>query len=151
MTLPDELRHAADAARLDHQPVGIYVDLCNRAADRIQELERESLVIHLNKQIPWSGETFGTGYRLMAVIKHIRKELDELETEPFDVFEWIDVILLGLDGAWRSGRSAEEIMSALSEKLAINMERKWPEIGNGDEVMEHVKIGVEDAKRAEVK
>jgi len=43
------------------------------------------------------------GTRTKGVIDHLRKELDEVEKEPTDLLEWIDLVLLALDGAWRHG------------------------------------------------
>lgn len=93
----------------------------------------------LARQIPWSTKTFGTGKRTLGITRHIEKEIQEIRDKPDDLMEWVDVILLGLDGAWRSGASAEEIASGLETKQAYNIKRKWPKVTNEDEAVEHVR------------
>jgi hypothetical protein len=85
------------------------------------------LVEHLHRQRDFSLRTFGPGPRLEGVIAHIRKELAEIEAKPTDVTEWIDVVLLALDGAWRAGFGPEEIAIALQGKQAKNEARTWPD------------------------
>lgn len=84
----------------------------------------------------WSIETFGPGARTRGVIDHIRKELAEVEKaaaagEP-TLPEWVDVIILALDGAWRSGATPQEISAAIAAKQARNEERKWPDWRSAD-------------------
>ena len=85
------------------------------------------LLKHLHRQRAFSEKTFGPGERSTAIIDHIRKELREIEAAPFDLEEWIDVVLLAFDGAWRSGHSPEEIALALAAKQAKNEARRWPD------------------------
>ncbi len=82
---------------------------------------------HLERQRDWSTKTFGPGDRAKGVVDHIRKELLEIERDPRDLTEWIDVVILALDGAWRSGASPEGIIKALVAKQAKNEARKWPD------------------------
>lgn len=82
---------------------------------------------HLARQRAWSERTFGPGDRTQGTINHIRKELREIEAEPGDLTEWIDVVLLALDGAWRSGANTDEIIEALAAKQAKNESRTWPD------------------------
>lgn len=67
-----------------------------------ETVDRFDLVKHLRRQRAFSLHTFGPGHRTQGVLNHIRKELTELEAEPLELSEWIDVVLLALDGAWRS-------------------------------------------------
>jgi SOS-response transcriptional repressor LexA len=85
------------------------------------------LVDHLRRQQEFSRRTFGPGRNTAALLDHIRKELVEIEAAPTDLIEWIDVVLLALDGAWRAGWSPEEIAAALEAKQALNETRKWPD------------------------
>ncbi len=85
------------------------------------------LITHLERQRAFSERTFGPGPRTQGVIDHIKKELKEIEAEPFDLTEWIDVVLLALDGAWRAGHSPVRIAQALSEKQFKNETRTWPD------------------------
>lgn len=95
---------------------------------------------HLTRQAEWSERTFGPGARTEGVIDHIRKELREIEVAPGDLSEWIAVVLLALDGAWRSGASPDEIVSALAAKQARNENREWPDWRQADtsRAIEHV-------------
>ena len=86
-----------------------------------------NFVAHLERQIEFSRRTFGPGPRTEGVLDHIRKELREIEASPRDLDEWIDVVLLACDGAWRAGYSAEQIAWALEAKLAKNEARRWPD------------------------
>jgi hypothetical protein len=90
------------------------------------------LVEHLYRQREFSERTFGPGMRTKGVSDHIRKELEEVAKSPNDLKEWVDVILLGLDGAWRSGHTPEQICAALLEKQTMNEKRTWPDWRNAD-------------------
>lgn len=97
------------------------------------------LVEHLKRQMAFSAKTFGPGVRTKGVIDHIRKELGEIEENPRDVEEWIDVVLLACDGAWRTGASAEHIVASLALKLHKNESRDWPDwrTANLDQAIQH--------------
>lgn len=99
------------------------------------------LVLHLKLQREFSKKTFGPGPRTKGVTDHIRKELIEIEAEPYDLEEWIDVVLLALDGAWRAGYKPEQIAYMLADKLNRNMERQWPDwrTADPDKAIEHVR------------
>jgi hypothetical protein len=90
------------------------------------------LFAHLDRQRNWSSETFGPGSRAAGVVDHIRKELVEIEADPGDLKEWIDVVILALDGAWRSGASPKDIVSALVAKQTKNEGRNWPDWRTAD-------------------
>jgi hypothetical protein len=94
---------------------------------------------HLYRQRSWSRSTFGPGARTAGVVDHIRKELCEIEANPYDITEWIDVVILGLDGAWRAGAAPEQIVAALEAKQAKNEARKWPDWRTAapDKAIEH--------------
>lgn len=82
---------------------------------------------HLARQREWSTQTFGPGRRTLGVLDHIRKELSEIEADPLDVGEWVDVIILAFDGAWRAGWEPAEIIAAIKAKQARNEARTWPD------------------------
>lgn len=82
---------------------------------------------HLDRQREWSERTFGPGARVGGIVKHIRKELDEITANPTDVEEWIDVVILALDGAWRAGGEPQQIIDTLIAKQAKNEARTWPD------------------------
>lgn len=85
------------------------------------------LVAHLHRQRAFSERTFGPGPRLAGVLDHLRKELREVEANPGDISEWIDLVLLAFDGAWRQGFTPEQIAEALTAKQTKNEARTWPD------------------------
>lgn len=97
----------------------------------IQDLKFD-LVAHLYRQREFSERTFGPGARTAGVLDHIRKELNEIEADPADVTEWIDVVLLALDGAWRAGFTPVQIAQAIAAKQAKNEARTWPDWRTAD-------------------
>jgi hypothetical protein len=103
--------------------------------------KRFDFLEHLKRQRRWSFKTFGPGNRTKGVIDHIRKELSEIEAKPDDIDEWIDVVILALDGAWRSGHTPNMIIAALVAKQSKNESRTWPDWRTQplDQAIEHVK------------
>ena len=96
---------------------------------------------HLARQREFSERTFGPGSRTNGVIDHITKELEEIRADPTDLKEWVDVIILAFDGAWRAGWEPQEIIDAIIEKQSLNEQRNWPdwkEVGQ-DKAIEHVR------------
>ncbi len=85
------------------------------------------LVAHLRRQADFSARTFGPGARVDGVTDHIAKELQEVRESGGALAEWVDVIILGLDGAWRSGATPEQIVAAIEAKQTKNEGRKWPD------------------------
>jgi hypothetical protein len=94
---------------------------------------------HIAHQREWSTETFGPDYH--GVIDHIRKELAEVEESDGDLSEWVDVIILAFDGAWRSGAAPQEIIDAIKAKQVRNEARTWPDwrTRSADFAIEHVR------------
>lgn len=105
------------------------------------------LIEHLREQAAWSAETFGPGDRLHGVTDHMTKEIEEVrEAAPEDrLAEWVDLIILACDGAWRSGASPEDIAAAIRAKFAKNRARQWPDWRTADptKAIEHV-AGIHD-------
>lgn len=100
-----------------------------------------NLVSHLRRQRAWSEKTFGPGPRAHGILDHIRKELTEIEANPNDLSEWIDVVILAFDGAWRQGYEPQEIVNALGAKQAKNESRQWPDWRSAEpgKAIEHVR------------
>lgn len=96
-------------------------------------------VAHLEQQRNWSRATFGPSRRTKGVTDHIRKELIEIEAAPDDLGEWVDVIILAFDGAWRCGAEPEEIIAAVKAKQMRNEGRTWPDwrTASEDHAIEH--------------
>jgi len=90
-------------------------------------MESYDLISHIKRQRAFSRATFGPGLRTKGVIDHIKKELKEIEQEPESLEEWVDVILLALDGAWRLGATPEAIVEVLEAKQTKNEFRQWPD------------------------
>ena len=93
----------------------------------------------LNRQIPWSTKTFGSGKRMGGITKHIEKEVAEVRAKPDDLTEWIDIIILAIDGYWRHGGKPETITRDLEAKQAKNFGREYPRPISEDEPSEHVR------------
>lgn len=87
----------------------------------------ETIEAYFARQIEWSRETFGPSLRTGGVVDHIRKELREIEVEPHDLSEWVDVIIVAMDGYWRHGGTVESLMPSLLAKQTKNMARAWPD------------------------
>lgn len=112
-------------------------------------MQSYDLVAHLLRQRAFSRATFGPGMRTKGVIDHIRKELIEIEGKPDDLTEWVDVILLALDGAWRCAEfrgnavSLDVVVGAIEAKQSKNERRDWPDwrTADPDKAIEHVPAG----------
>jgi Protein of unknown function (DUF550) len=116
---------------------------------------------HLKRQIAFSRATFGPGERTAGVIDHIRKELVEVEELIFacDDYgqekdgldrgaEWVDVVILALDGLTRSllewqldnsfegdldiEKTAKLACEMILEKQNRNELRTWPDWRKAD-------------------
>lgn len=99
------------------------------------------LVEHLKRQQDFSLRTFGPGLRTDGLIDHIKKELKEIAANKYDVIEWVDVVLLALDGAWRAGHDPLDICRAIEAKLQLNETRNWPDWRTAEpgKAIEHIK------------
>lgn len=115
---------------------------------RILDLRKRSLDLYLVRQKGWSETTFGAGPRTEGICKHITKELDEIRQKPGDLVEWIDVMILALDGYWRAGGDPFDVVDLLEKKQAENFARQWPARGTvpEGEPVEHVRRLVPDPK-----
>jgi hypothetical protein len=88
----------------------------------------KTFVDHLRNQHEFSQKAFGPGERTEGVLKHIESEIEEVrQCKGEIVSEWIDIILLAMDGALRKGFTPTEIDSALESKLLKNTKRSWPD------------------------
>lgn len=128
-------RAVADALRDRNTP-----ELIRRGVNT--ELRFLDLHGHLQRQCEFSFRTFGPPNNNSAgVIDHIRKELIEIEDDPLDLYEWIDVVILALDGALRAGYSPAEIVYALEAKQTKNEGRRWPDYRTAEpgKAIEHIR------------
>lgn len=81
----------------------------------------------LERQKTFSLKAFGPHGRAIGILNHVKKEIKEIEADPTDPMEWIDVVLLSLDRLWRMGKTPAEIASLLDAKLTKNENREWPD------------------------
>ncbi|MGB0131183.1 dATP/dGTP pyrophosphohydrolase domain-containing protein [Chlorobium sp.] len=75
-------------------------------------------------------------------VNHICKEIDEVAaTEGKDLSEWVDIIILALDGAWRAGFTPKQIVDGLIRKQGINELRTWPDWRTAEpgKAIEHIR------------
>lgn len=107
------------------------------------------LEAHLRRQIAWSRANFGPGTRMTGVIDHIRKELVEVENANGETSEWVDVVILALDGLTRqlvacgadTNRAASMACDIIVGKQTRNEARDWPDwrTASPDKAIEHVR------------
>lgn len=102
------------------------------------------IVQFLENQMRWSLRVFGPSMRTGGITKHIESELEEIRAKPNDLSEWIDVVILGLDGAWRAGYTPEEVATELLRKQEVNFARNWPPPAAEDMPNEHIHAKGED-------
>lgn len=81
-----------------------------------------NLVKHLRHAFAFSEKTFGPHdpndpvASTAGVIDHIEKEVVEVKKDPSDLDEWIDILILGCDGAMRAGYTPNQIVHAWEQK-----------------------------------
>ena len=101
--------------------------------------DRFDIAAFFDAKSAWSRATFGKGHRA-GVIAHIRDELKEIEADPRDLTEWIDVVLLAMDGAARSAcADGAAFVAALIAKQQRNTLRSWPSDIPPDAATHHIK------------
>lgn len=99
---------------------------------------------YLKRHMEWGFATFGTpadGRGPRGPLDHLKKECAEIEADPFDKKEWIDAIILSIDGFIRAGGKPEEVLPMLFAKQAKNGLRNWPDWRGMDpnKAIEHVR------------
>lgn len=99
------------------------VELHNARLDRETGLDEA----FFRRLIAFSQQAFGPHERTQGLLDHARKELIEIEEDPHDVGEWVDLALLAFDGAWRHGATPAQFIAAVHAKLAKNEKRTWPD------------------------
>lgn len=107
---------------------------------------------HLIRQMAFSHATFGQGERTKGVIDHIRKELVEVEQSDGSAVEWVDVVILALDGLTRRlafcgaergdpAAVAKAACDLIISKQTRNEARNWPDwrTQSTNRAIEHVR------------
>lgn len=136
----------------DGEPAGAGYTITKAGRKYLDELQAEALAeyrfdltAHLVRQRAFSDRTFGPGLRTEGVADHILKELVEVSENPTDLGEWIDVVILGFDGATRCaqhlGLPMSRIVVGLVDKQKKNEGRRWPDWRTADpnKAIEHVR------------
>ena len=94
-----------------------------------------NLARFFDEKAEWSRGEFGEVYE--GVLDHMAKEFKEVTEKPFDLEEWVDIVLLAMDGASRhAGAAGSEFVAALQAKQQKNRARRWLK-SHEDGVMEH--------------
>src|SRR4029079_7759326 len=121
-----------------------------------------SIEDYVVRQAEWSKKTFGPGSRDEGGSDHIRKELDAIaraKGHPAEVAkEWVDVVILSLDGLWRTlhhemgldiQTSAFFAEQMLNDKFYKNESRNWPDWRTAEpgKAIEHVRTQEELANK----
>lgn len=104
-------------------------------------------VAHLERQRSWSTGAFGPGRRTAGVIDHIIKELAEIAEHPTDLYEWVDVIILALDGAWRAGHEPD-ILTPYEDHRAANQHEPEVSFVDAQWMVEPQRLQFEEADQA---
>ena len=110
---------------------------------------------HLIRQMIFSKTTFGPGTRTKGVLDHIVKEVEEVREAGGSADEWVDLVILSLDGLTRqlsycdggdrrfatNSEIAEIACNMIVEKQDRNEKRDWPDWRrmSADKAIEHIK------------
>ena len=86
----------------------------------------------------WSDETFGLNRKPTAPLHHLKKEVEEIISEPYDVEEYADGFCLLIDSARLAGFDMNAILDAMWMKFEKNKNRTWSKPDENG-VCEHVR------------
>lgn len=91
----------------------------------------------------WSDRTFGAPAELgpASALAHLKREADEANADPADVFEFADCQILLWDAARRAGHTLEDLLYAVERKQIKNEGRSWVKDAEGLHV--HVRTEVD--------
>lgn len=95
----------------------------------------------------WADNTFGKERTALAPLRHLQKEVRELqeaiafEDKPNQVeLEFADCFILLLNAAAKYGLTFDRMVTAATVKMEINKARKWGK-PDADGVAEHIRDG----------
>lgn len=111
---------------------------------------------YLRRHVEWGHATFGTpadGRGPLGPLDHLKKELGEIAHDPFDQKEWIDAIILSIDGFLRAGGKLTMVLPMMLAKQQKNAGRDWPDWRGMDpnKAIEHVRTDEEVVRKANEK
>lgn len=108
-----------------------------------------TLVGYVERHKLWSEANIGLGLRTEGILAHIAKECEEIRAKPTDTEEWADIVILGLDGAWRSAQArmpeatgfgiAQAVAKAVYGKMRKVWQRRYPKGVPADQPCEHLR------------
>lgn len=103
--------------------------------------EDHGFVRYIADQARWARGTFGPDRPVAGVVDHMVKEMVEIQEDPTDPYEYIDMIILSLDALSRLHYKPGDIADMLYGKFARNVARKWPDwrTADPDKAIEHVR------------
>jgi Protein of unknown function (DUF550) len=109
---------------------------------------------YLRRHLEWGHAMFGTpadGRGPLGPLDHLKKEIKEIEESPNDLEEWIDAIILSIDGFLRAGGKVTMVLPLLFAKQAKNGLRDWPDWRKVDpnKAIEHVRTPEEQELKEE--
>jgi K+-transporting ATPase c subunit len=101
------------------------------------------------RQMAFSKATYGPGARTNGVLDHIKKEVEEVRENGGSAEEWVDLVILSLDGLTRqlsfcnektdqtkrvstSADISEAACNMIVEKQDRNENRSWPDWRTAD-------------------
>lgn len=96
-----------------------------------------SLATFMDRLQVVSRKQFGEGKRTGSLTKKISQELEEVIAQPDDLEEWVDILILAMDGYWRHGGTSEWLLHDLHNKLCVVAERTYPKTDE-DTPVQHV-------------
>lgn len=113
----------------------------------------DSFEDYLRRHLEWGHATFGTpadGRGPKGPLDHLKKEVKEITDDPYDLEEWIDAVILSIDGFLRAGGKLTMVLPMLLKKQAKNAGRDWPDwtTADPDKAIEHVRTADELAAKA---
>lgn len=122
---------------LYYNPANFTTDIVDKNPEAFTDIADQDI----DGQREWSDRTFGPGKRTEGVLKHIAKELEEVRQKPDDISEWVDIMILAIDGATRAGFTGAEVTQAYHRKMIENHGREWPDWHDfsEDEPIEHIR------------
>ncbi len=111
---------------------------------------------HLLRQMAFSHATYGPGKRMEGVLDHMAKEIEEVRESGGDPSEWVDLVMLALDGLTRQlafspddnkrclhpELIAIDVCRRIVEKQSTNEGREWPDWRTADpnKGIQHIEV-----------
>lgn len=122
---------------------------------KFNHTKTDSFEDYLRRHLEWGHATFGTpadGRGPLGPLDHLKREIKEITDDPYDLEEWIDAIILSIDGFLRAGGKLTMVLPMLFKKQAKNAGRDWPDWRGSDptKAIEHVRTADEIAAKGDM-